>query len=216
MPRFQLSTGALELLKWLGVLLMFGDHINAGLFQRELPALTELGRLVFPIFACVLGYNLARPAADLQRVLLRICVVAVLAQIPHWWLFQRVVPLNVLFTFAAAIWCLQLAQRKSWVGCCSVFVLAGLVVEYNWPGIALVMATVYLLQKRSVVAGIFFGLAIGSLYLVNDSWWALAALPVIALASLGAWGLKRRRWAFYAIYPLHLVILAAVAHLPYQ
>lgn len=213
MTRFQLSTGALELLKWLGVLLMFGDHINAGLFQRELPALTELGRLVFPIFACVLGYNLARPGADLQRVLLRICLVAVLAQIPHWWLFQRVVPLNVLFTFAAAIWCLQLAQRKNRAGACAVFVLAGLVVEYNWPGIGLVMATVYLLQKRNVVAGILFGLAMGSLYLVNDSWWALAALPVIALASLGTWGLQRHRWAFYAIYPLHLLVLAVIAQL---
>lgn len=45
MTRFQLSTGALELLKWLGVLLMFGDHTNTGLFQRELPALAELGCL---------------------------------------------------------------------------------------------------------------------------------------------------------------------------
>lgn len=211
--RIELKTGTLEVLKWLGVVLMFGDHINAGLAHRELPALTELGRLVFPIFAIVLGYNLARPGVDLRRVLSRLSLVATAAVLPHWLLLDHWIPLNVMYTFAAATWCLDLARRNNLAGSATVFLLAGLVVEYNWPGIALVLASVYLAGSRDLAALVVFGLANAGLYLVNGSWWALLAIPIIGLASLGTWHVQRRPWAFYAVYPVHLAVLALVAQL---
>ena len=61
--RLVVSNGTIEGLKWVGLLLMTGDHVNKYLFAERLPGLSELGRLAMPIFGFVLAYNLARPGA---------------------------------------------------------------------------------------------------------------------------------------------------------
>jgi hypothetical protein len=60
LPRLQLANGSLEALKWLALLLMLGDHVNKYLLHDAVPVLFDAGRLVMPIFAVVLGYNLGR------------------------------------------------------------------------------------------------------------------------------------------------------------
>ena len=56
-----LSSGAVEILKWTAAALMVGDHINKYLLHGSEPLLFDAGRLAMPLFAIVLGYNLARP-----------------------------------------------------------------------------------------------------------------------------------------------------------
>ena len=78
LPRF--DTGALAALKWLALALMTVDHLDAFVYQRELG--TWVGRLVFPVFGFVLGYNLARPSLDAAgraRLLRRLLAFALLA-----------------------------------------------------------------------------------------------------------------------------------------
>ena len=62
-PRLELSSGALEALKWLALLLMTLDHVNKHLLHASVPELFAAGRLALPLFGFVLGYNLARPGA---------------------------------------------------------------------------------------------------------------------------------------------------------
>ena len=50
-------------------------------------------------------------------------------------------------------------------------------------------------------------LACAALWFVNRNLWALAALPVLFLASRVDVRVPRLRWAFYAYYPLHLASL---------
>lgn len=61
LPRLFVADGTVEGLKWLGLLLMTGDHVNKYLFNGTLPFLFEAGRLAMPIFVFVLAFNLARP-----------------------------------------------------------------------------------------------------------------------------------------------------------
>ena len=50
-------------------------------------------------------------------------------------------------------------------------------------------------------------LACAALWFINRNLWALAALPVLFLASRVDVRVPRLRWAFYAYYPLHLASL---------
>lgn len=207
----RISTGAIEALKWLALVLMVGDHVNLALFDRSLPVLTEIARIVFPIFAVLLGFNLARPGVDLRQVLLRLVLVATVAQPFHMLAFPYgFLPLNVLWTFVVAVVVMWLVQERMPAAAVVCFLLFGLWTDYAYPGIGLVLATWFFFCKPTwgrVVAPLAF---LASLALINGNFYALAALPVIALARCGQWPLQRHPRAFYVFYPVHLVGLAAV------
>lgn len=50
-------------------------------------------------------------------------------------------------------------------------------------------------------------LALASLWFINRNLWALAAVPLLLVASRLDLPMPRLRWAFYAYYPLHLAAL---------
>ena len=54
-PRMVLSSGSLEALKWLSLLLMTLDHVNKHLLHASVPELFAAGRLALPLFGFVLG-----------------------------------------------------------------------------------------------------------------------------------------------------------------
>ena len=56
-------------------------------------------------------------------------------------------------------------------------------------------------------------LAIGTLALINQNFWAMAALPIILTAPHVDLALPRRRTMFYAYYPVHLAAMWLAAHL---
>lgn len=58
-----------------------------------------------------MAYNLARPNADMGRVLKRLLVVATIAQPFHMFAFDMALPVNVLYTFAAGLAVICLAEK---------------------------------------------------------------------------------------------------------
>ena len=85
-PRLELSSGALEALKWLALLLMTLDHVNKHLLHASVPELFAAGRLALPLFGFVLGYNLARPGALVggvySRTARRLALFGSIASVP--------------------------------------------------------------------------------------------------------------------------------------
>lgn len=71
-PKPTPSSGARELLKWIALLAMTGDHVAKVVFGGYVPVVGELGRIAFPLFALVMACNLARPGADLRRSIRRL------------------------------------------------------------------------------------------------------------------------------------------------
>lgn len=204
------ASGMLEALKWFALILMTGDHINTALFDRALPVLSEVSRIVFPIFAVVFGYNLARPTVDLSRVANRLFLVALVAQPFHAVaLGFGALPLNVLFTLLAAVTAVVAAQRGRLVAAVFVVLLSGVVVDYAWPGVCLVLFAWQFFRKPTLMSMVWVFLSASGLYLSNGNFYALLAFPVIALVALGRWNVPRWPWAFYAFYPAHLALLAA-------
>src|SRR5690606_25927249 len=103
----RISSGAIEAMKWLALLCMVVDHVNAVFYERELGIVADaIGRIAMPLFAGVFGYNLARPGIDVGKILRRLVLVALLATPVHAALFGVLGPwpFNILWTFAAAAW----------------------------------------------------------------------------------------------------------------
>lgn len=203
----QFSAGSLALLKWLGLALMVLDHVDAFVFARSLTWAGELGRLVMPLFAVVLGYNLARPSVDgraRSRIFRRLVAFALLAAAPHAMLTGGHA-LNILFTFAAAVLVLDLIEAGHRAAALALFLVAGALVEYGWPGIGLVLAVRALYASAGRAEAIAWVLlATVALWPYNGTMAALYALPVAFFASGLSPDLPRLRWAFYWFYPLHL------------
>lgn len=207
----EVAPGTVTALKWFALALMVVDHLDAFVYGRELGWATQLGRLVMPIFAFVLAYNLARPGTlergVYPRLVTRLVIAGALAQPFYAQLRGELIPLNILATFAVAagvIWILELGRRGGIHLAAALFLVGGALVEYAWPGVALVVATWWWLRSPTLERAGVPILALASLVAVNGSHAALWALPVVALATQLRVRLPRAQWAFYAFYPLHL------------
>lgn len=216
LPRLSLSDGSIEALKWLGLVLMLLDHLNKYLWRFRVPALFDAGRMVMPIFAIVLAYNLARQGTFERgvypRAMARLAVVGALATLPFvalgglgwgWW------PLNIMATLLVATAVMYLAERGTACRLLAVglFLFGGLFVEFWWPALAIAVGAWSYFRRPNWPAFLFVLSGFVVLYVINKNLWALAALPLIFLASAVDLPVPRTRWVFYAFYPLHLAAL---------
>ncbi|AZU26003.1 conjugal transfer protein [Xanthomonas phaseoli pv. phaseoli] len=211
-----MSSSARELLKWIALVCMTFDHVAKVFYDGYVPVLSELGRIAFPLFALVMAYNLAQPGADVAKSVRRLCVWGLLAQPFHAWAFGYWVPVNVLLAFAlaaAAVWAIQ---RGRWLLLTLCVAPAPLFVDYQWAGMALVVAG-WAYYAKSVRSPWPVVLALAALCWFNGSLWAVLAVPVIALGEMATTrGLvvPRTRVAFYGYYVGHLFVIALLAALP--
>jgi hypothetical protein len=222
--RIDLSNNAVESLKWLAVFLMLGDHANKFLFGGQLPFLFEAGRIAMPLFAIVLGFNLARATVDARvrvTMMKRLACFGMLAFAPfvalnaragavagHWW------PLNILFALLAIVTIVHALQLTTAAGnwaAGAIFVVSGALVEFWWPAVGLgVAAWLYFAGSRwSWMALPLGALALLGIGAINGNQWAWAALPIVVGASRLPMKRKmpRARLFFYSFYPAHLALL---------
>lgn len=225
-----MRSGTLEALKWIGLAAMLGDHVNKALFADALPWLSEIGRIAFPLFALVFGYNLARvrqtgaPGAQApwqeayRRTLWRLLGFGVLAFPFSVLAFQRwdLLPVNILFTLAAGlglVWCIRRNDIAGALVASVLFLGGGLLVEFNWPGLLLIVACWACFARPGLAAWLGALISLALLAAVNGNFHAMWAVPVAWIVSRCDVELPRNRWLFYAFYPAHLAVLAALRHL---
>jgi hypothetical protein len=222
-PRLELSSGSLEALKWLALLLMTLDHLNKHLLHASVPELFAAGRLALPLFGFVLGYNLARHGAlasgSYSRTARRLAVFGSIATIPFialgglgwgWW------PFNIMATLLVATLCARLIEVSGparLVTAAALFIVGGALVEFWWPGLAVcLLAWAYCRRPAWLTLTLWIG-TIASLYVINRNLWALAAVPLIFAAAQVKLTVPRSRLGFYVYYPVHLAVLWALARL---
>jgi len=216
--RFRLPDGALEALKWIALLSMVVDHVNGYVFQDRFVLAQAFGRLSFPLFALVLGYNLARrDPPSLAAVAQRLAIGGLVAQPFFALMVNSAWRFNIFFTFLAALGVIALARQPASVRrnamLLLLFIGAGVIVDYFWYGIAIAVASYHYSRTQTIGAAGILLATLGALTLflfLAIGWPALAGLLTIPLTWY-AQGLKvsirRRPWLFYAFYPLHLAAL---------
>lgn len=216
---WRMSDRAVETLKAIALVAMTLDHVNKYLLEGSQPWMFAIGRVAAPIFAVVLGYNLARAGAVASnaatRTAGRLFIVGAVASVPYiglghtsaggWW------PLNVLFALAVACPGIALWDRGRRRSATTLIAVGGALTEFFWPLIGLTIAAHRLARAPSAMALGAGTVACALLTPINGNGWALAALPMIAVASCLPQDAKaspaRRRWIYYAYYPAHLAVL---------
>lgn len=218
-----LSPGTVEVVKWVALLLMIGGHTNAVVFDRQWAWPNEIGRAAFPGFAFAFGYAISRVPdqrwpAVVRRVGLRLMGIGLLCvplthlafRLESWW------SLNIMFTFAAGlamIWGIKRGDTVGWVVAGVVFMLSGVLVEFMWPGVLLVVAMWASFQRPGMATQCLLFACLLALWPVNGNPYALLLYPVVALVALSGATLPRLRWLFYVAYPLHLLVLLGIRQL---
>jgi hypothetical protein len=157
-PKLALDNGSIEALKWLALVLMTIDHINHFLFNMQLPAMSELGRIAMPLFGFVLAYNLARPDAlqkGIQvRSMRRLFIFGLLAA-PFFIALKGWLPLNIMFTLLLATYLIYLIEKddqSSRILCIFAFIIGGLFVDYAWFAPAYCLAAWWFCKSPSLVS----------------------------------------------------------------
>ncbi|WP_107329156.1 TraX family protein [Metapseudomonas otitidis] len=217
LPTLSCAQLDVNLLKWVALVLMIGDHINKYVFHESVAVLFYAGRLVMPVFAFVLAANLSRDSAvtsgAINRTARRLFGWGVIACIPYialgeviagWW------PLNILLMLFCSTVVISLLAKGGWwshVEALVVFLLGGAIVEFWWPGIGLCVASWAYFRKPSWVALICSFVSLASLHLINGNSWALASLALIFAAAKIRTPLPRAKHFFYAFYPAHLAAI---------
>lgn len=208
---------------------MLIDHMGLLLFPQY-RFMRILGRLAFPLYAfCIAeGFYYTR---DRKRYFWQIFVLGLLCQIVYF-IADGSMYLGVLIAFSLSIllmWTLDgvkkaLAAKDGTMKAAAIFVLSLaavaalchiMTVDYGFVGILLPVLA-FASDKKWLRLGLF-SLGLVALCAViycsgglDVQWWALAALPLLALYN-GKPGKYRMKYFFYVFYPVHLAILYLIA-----
>jgi hypothetical protein len=178
-PTLTLSSGTLEALKWLSLLLMTLDHVNKHLLHASVPPLFAMGRLALPLFGFVLGYNLARPGAlaggVYRRTARRLAIFGSIATLPFialgglgwgWW------PFNIMATLLVATlcaWLIEVGGAARLAAASALFIIGGAHVEFWWPGVAVCLLAWAYCRRPSWATLALWVAALASLYVINGN-----------------------------------------------
>ncbi|MDD2832376.1 MAG: TraX family protein [Methylotenera sp.] len=214
-PEISLTSGAIEALKYLALLFMTLDHVNKVIFNHDVPWLSIVGRLAFPMFGFVLAYNLAR--AELQvsayiKIIKKMALAGVIATPFYMPLFNTTdhVMLNIMFSLMLVVSIMFLLEKGLFwhqMLALLIFVVGGAFVDYLWFGLLYCLVAWSYCRHPSAVGLLALVIALATLFYVNDNHWALAALLVLLMFMRVDIKLPRLKWFFYVYYPAHISIL---------
>lgn len=224
-PRLTWTSGQLDVIKTVAMLLMVIDHVNR-IFALDHLWMMWLGRGAFPLFGVVWAFNLMRHPALLQASLNHLWVWALFAQLGYalagfpWW--QG----NILFAFAVAGQAIRWCETKSRLSIVLGLLLVTLWLpfaqtSYGLAGIMMLVSARYLFAATSSAerAG-FFILWCSMVLMLNIEVSPIATLAglilsgvVLALTRFIRAGVQRfwPRDFFVLFYVGHLVLLGVLA-----
>jgi hypothetical protein len=198
-------------LKMIAMLSMTIDHM-AYYYGIENPYLYELmrtiGRIAFPTFAFLLAEGFVH-TKNRQKYMLSLFIFALLSEIP-WLLLNHDGSHNVLFTLLAGVLGLYVLEncKNRWltmafitsIACATIFADT----DYSWKGFGLVLIF-YMFRGRPELQTLF-GIPLMYEYGITG---ILMAFAVIWLYNGERGFIKGKAWkyAFYAFYPVHLMLI---------
>lgn len=211
-------------LKLLAVVTMVIDHIASHLMTADVvlfsvlghnvtlyPLLRGVGRMAFPLFAFLLVEGFVHTHSR-RKYGLNLLVFTLLSEVPWdllhhgvWFSFKSQSVFVTLLLGFAAMYALELLQRKPVLQIAAILLGAVLSVvlraDFSVLGFAFILL-LYALREHEV-------LRILSAFVLNMHWWSLLAFVPISLYN-GKRGFvhgKVLKYAFYAFYPLHMLVL---------
>jgi hypothetical protein len=212
----------LELAKWVALVTMTVDHFGKIVAPESwfLPT-HAVGRLAYPLFAGIIGLRLAVAPSLVRRYLARLLPWAVVSQPIFVLAGRQWTDLNILVTLAAgvsAFAAIRDLRTDAWPRGIALMLTAVAIapfVDFGPAGVAAVPLVAVCARDRHwqqalmvAVAGVFANLVVTSPHLEAVDFVAAGAGLVVWAST--TWRVVIPRLpthAFYAYYPLHLLIL---------
>ena len=219
-------------LKVIAILSMVADHCAYFLMEPDAPfygVLRSFGRVAFPVFAFLVAEGFAH-GRDRMRYFLILILAGIVSDIPWYLLNGADGTHNVMFTLALGVAALAMFDRLcehgplSFAGVLAVAVLAWwLGTDYDWRGV-LIIILFYILRhgtmrpwvERSLthfpsqaVLQILFTFPIMAHYGIAGAMFASAVIFLYD-GTRGFIRGKTTKYAFYVVYPVHLLLIAAL------
>lgn len=215
-------------LKIIALIAMTCDHVGLQLLP-QFPVLRIIGRLALPIFAYMIAEG-CRHTRNRTKYLLTILVFAAVCQAVYFFAMGSLY-MCILVTFSlsvALIYVLDRAVSRKGIGDCTLaaFSLAAVyflceslpellvdtdyAIDYGFWG---VMLPVLIYFGRNCIGSLILsglGLVLLALSRGDLQWYALAALPLLALYG-GQRGKLKMKYLFYVYYPVHLVVIYGIS-----
>lgn len=198
------------------------DHIGLLFFPGQ-EWMQAVGRLTMPIFA----YAIARGiyyTHNSQKYLKRLAILAIISQIPYTLLFGLGVTYEVWdkslwipILSMITPWALSVLFLKISLNFLIPVVLLLFIVPMEYTSLVILLPIlVYHLwfkTRKPLIACVVATLILSVIAILSApvQWFALLAIPLIALMEHVDSKLHMNKWFFYAFYPGHLLILLPVA-----
>lgn len=215
-------------LKIIALIAMTCDHVGLQLLP-QVGFLRILGRLALPIFAYMIAEG-CRYTRDRKKYLLRLASLAAVCQAVYFVAMGSLYQC-IMVTFSLSVCLIYLFDRamdenaRLWraaaaLGAATVYlmceVLPGLLpmtdfaIDYGFYGVILPVLVYFGREKWQKLLLLGMGLGLLALDFGGVQWWALAALPLLAM-----YNGKRGKWNignfFYLYYPLHLAAIYGIS-----
>lgn len=201
----------------LAMLTMLIDHVGY-LFFPEYPIFRWIGRLAMPLYAygIAVGY---RRTSSLINYILRLGIIAVLAQWPYMLAFQTTT-INIIGTFVFTLGVLWTINRiPPLAGKIAVVAVAVVLLEvlpFEYGSYALLLVLIYYLATLPWLLPAHIGLNL--VFIFYKGWiMAMASAASSAILSLypefAGWGRGLiPRWLWLGFYPGHLLLLVLLRY----
>lgn len=211
-------------LKVIAVISMAIDHTGAVLFPNIM-LLRKLGRLAFPIY-CFLLIEGFMHTHSVKKYAMRLFAFAIISEIPYDLAFRRTTFFwrnnNVFFTLLIgllSVWGIDyFIKRKKYYKLLAIFpagfgLLAAklMYTDYNWYGVAIIYIFYLFRHEKDLSIFPFTLLTLYHTGFFRGIHTAIQNLCIFSYVPIllysGKKGNLKLKYAFYAFYPVHLIVL---------
>ena len=215
-------------LRLMALISMFFDHAGLALFP-SINAFRCVGRIAFPLYCFLLAQGFLH-TKDVRAYGRRLLLFAILSEIPFDSLIfgrlsspvEQNVLFSLLFALMALVSCSILYHNpvQAWIVCITLAASAmALRLSFGWLSVALCLSFYYARESRLrqllLSGGAMLLYSLSLLLSGVDQSWALTSLyallsliPIICYSGKPGPRHPLIRFAFYAFYPIHLLLLS--------
>jgi len=207
------------MLKYIAILTMLIDHINAILYNRQFEIMTLIGRFAFPLFALMLVRNYIYYSRSFARYATRLFIFGLISQPIYMYSFgDKIYQLNIFFSLLAGLAFMYALDTKDYL-LGFIALIISIYSDYSIIGLLLIISLYYTYKIDTILS--YISLFIATVAIVSPGetiispilfLFILLAKETLTNSTTPIYKAQPRpgvvtKYMFYAFYPLHILIL---------
>lgn len=225
MKTLTLSSSQINILKYLAILFMVIDHISTILLPEPIVILNFIGRISFPLFACILSYNYLHNTKNKCKYIQRLCAFGLISQPFYYFAFNRsIFELNIFITLSIGLLIIYFYEifsqknsnklKQSLIFIIPILVLLPIsqFINYTIFGLCLIISFYLFFKQANIINFLFLlvFLVLINLSTIENISYIFSLFSIVIIYIVSNTTIKvaiLNKWFFFIFYPIHLVVL---------